>query len=463
MYVKPDRTHVTVVSSYFEANCVIVFLFQARTYIHLFEECIQNWFAVASIIEHTLTTLNAANPNIQEAFLRSDNAGCYHCAYLILSLPSLGERAGIKIVRYDFSDPQARKDVCDRRIATVKSHMRRYINEGHDIKSASDMKAAIDSYGGVKGCQAAVVKVQESSQTMKKHTMSGIQSLNNFSFESGGLRVWKAYDVGPGKRFTPAQVNGFGTPEGPTDLRVEQPFSVPREEAGAFRSTTLRGALGQPPSSSSRSIEEESQVVEATRVYFSCPEEGCTKTYQSFASLQKHMDVGKHLIRLERETTYDSIKRKWAETCQEVSGSYIHRETGSSSQAAFADPTCELSKGWALKTSRRANRFSEKVKTYLKRTFLEGEETGRKQSAVDVCSKMRTLRDGSGRKMFNKEEWLAVDQIARYFSRLSVMYRSGRLAIDQADPSPTQDEEEDFVAEAEQISARLAIRRELEL
>jgi len=86
--------------------------------------------------EHTLTTLKAENPNIQEAFLRSDDVGCYHCAYLILSLPSLRERAGIKIVRYDFSDPQAGKDVCGRRIATVKSHMRRFINEGHDIRNA---------------------------------------------------------------------------------------------------------------------------------------------------------------------------------------------------------------------------------------------------------------------------------------------------------------------------------------
>jgi len=140
-----------------------------------------------------------------------------------------------------------------------------------------------------------------------------------------------------------------------------------------------------------------------------------------------------------------------------VSGSYIHKETGSSSRTACADPACEVAKGWALKTLRRATRFSEKVKTYLKRTFLEGEETGRKQSAVDVCSKMKTLRDGNGRKMFNKEEWLVADQIARYFSRLSVMYRSGRLAIDQADPSPVQDEEEDFVAEAEEISTRLEI------
>ena len=85
---------------------------------------------MASIIEHTLTTLNGEKPNIQEAFLRSDNAGCYHCAYLILSLPSIGERAGIMIKRYDFSDPQAGKDVCDRRTAALKAHMRCYINEG---------------------------------------------------------------------------------------------------------------------------------------------------------------------------------------------------------------------------------------------------------------------------------------------------------------------------------------------
>ena len=33
-------------------------------------------------------------------------------------------------MRYDFSDPQAGKDVCDRRTAALKAHMRRYINEG---------------------------------------------------------------------------------------------------------------------------------------------------------------------------------------------------------------------------------------------------------------------------------------------------------------------------------------------
>ena len=47
-----------------------------------------------------------------------------------MSLLSIGERVGIMIMRYDFSDPQAGKDVCDRRTAALKAHMRRYINEG---------------------------------------------------------------------------------------------------------------------------------------------------------------------------------------------------------------------------------------------------------------------------------------------------------------------------------------------
>lgn len=42
-------------------------------------------------------------------------------AFLILSLPSIGERARIKILRYDFSDRQASKNVCYLRIATLKS------------------------------------------------------------------------------------------------------------------------------------------------------------------------------------------------------------------------------------------------------------------------------------------------------------------------------------------------------
>ena len=94
---------------------------------------------------------------------------------------------------------------------------------------------------------------------------------------------------------------------------------------------------------------EDSPADEATRAFFSCPEEG-QRHYQSFTNLQKHLDAGKHLVKLERESTYDSVKKKWAEMCKEVSGSYMHRDTASNPQTSRYDPTCQISSGWALKT-----------------------------------------------------------------------------------------------------------------
>ena len=88
---------------------------------HLFEECKQGWFAVASIVENLLEILKREKPFISEVFLRSDNGSCYHNAALLLALPAIGSRTGIRIRRYDFSEPQAGKDICDIKIAPMKA------------------------------------------------------------------------------------------------------------------------------------------------------------------------------------------------------------------------------------------------------------------------------------------------------------------------------------------------------
>ena len=70
--------------------------YNVETVVHVFDSCTQDWFSVASIVEH----------DVKAAYLKSNNAGCYHNASLILSLKSIGERTGISVRRYDFSDPQ---------------------------------------------------------------------------------------------------------------------------------------------------------------------------------------------------------------------------------------------------------------------------------------------------------------------------------------------------------------------
>ena len=269
---------------------------------------------MASIIKHTLTTLKALKPNLSQVYLRSDNAGCYHCGYLLLSLPSIGDRTGVKITRYDFSEPQAGKDICNRRVAGLKSHMRRFLNEGNDIKTASDVKTAFESYGGVKGCYAAMCQVQPSAQTMTKYTMTGIQVLNNFSYENRGLRIWRAYGIGPGKFCSEDQLARFGTPRGPIRLVTTETFSNPNIEVGSYLQRTQMSDPG-----SSLQLPNLSQTEEESEK-FSCQEEGCIKVFQSFAALQKHLNIGKHMLQLAKEFAYDEIKKKWIEAVHSVGG-----------------------------------------------------------------------------------------------------------------------------------------------
>ena len=67
-----------------------------------------------AILESTVVAFTSSYSNLSKAFLQSNNAGHYHDAFLLLSLPSIGECAGIRILRYNISHPQAGKDVCDR-------------------------------------------------------------------------------------------------------------------------------------------------------------------------------------------------------------------------------------------------------------------------------------------------------------------------------------------------------------
>ncbi|KAK2552400.1 hypothetical protein P5673_026481 [Acropora cervicornis] len=390
--------------------------------------------------------LKSTYSNLSEAFLRSDNAGCCHNAFPILSLPSIVERAGIRVLRYDFGDPQAGKDVCDRRIATLKSHMRRFINEGNDINTTQQMKVAIESYGGIKGCYATVAEIQDSFQNMTKHTMTGIQALNNFLFEPAGLRAWKACNL-----------KKHGAPQGPTGIKELQPFSQPFKDVGTFRATQAQEVGPSVPTEVQIRQSEEADTATRSVASYSCPEQGCVKIYKEFKSLQKHLDVGRHLIKLERESDYDNIIAKWAETCKTVSGDYVQE----SPSVAADSPSLE--EGWALKKAKKSARFSERVRSFLQGTFFQGEQTSVKANPADIASKMKSLRSANGNKLFSKEEWLSTLQVARYFSRLSALNKRGFLKQNVTASQEEEEDDPDYVSEIEAMEKRFQIRRELEL
>ena len=122
--------------------------FEVECFIHLFNKCTQESFAVLSIIEDLLKNVKAEYPNISQAYFRSDNAGCYHNGALLLSLREVGERTGIRPIQYDFSEPQSGKDICDRKTASMKAHIRRWVDEKHNVSTAEEMKEALESHVG---------------------------------------------------------------------------------------------------------------------------------------------------------------------------------------------------------------------------------------------------------------------------------------------------------------------------
>ena len=230
---------------------------------------------------------------MDSAFFRSDNAGCYHSGALLLSLHEIGKRTGITPLRYDFSDPQSGKDICDRKTAPMKSHIRRWVNEKNDVLTALDMKTALESHGGLKGCRIAVVKIDPVAENASPpNKIPGISLLNNFAFTKNGIRVWRAYNVGLGKVLLYKDLNVQTQQD--INLAVIHDFG-PKHQTGSISSSQ----------------------VQRTEI-FSCNEITCVLTFKSLEEAEAHMDTGKHAKASEYESVYDSAKKMWAERVTEV-------------------------------------------------------------------------------------------------------------------------------------------------
>jgi len=330
--------------------------YEVETIVHLFDSCTQDWFSVASILENVLVTVKQEHPKVKAAFLKSDNAGCYHNATLILTLKSIGERTGIRVQRYDFSDPQSGKDICDRKIAPMKGHIQRWVNENHNVLTAADMKQALESHGGVRGCRIvlAEVKVSKAATTEK---WKGISSLFSFEFLQSGIRAWKAYGIGEGMMHLYDNIPQ--SKQGPTDLRIILPIS-------SMDVSTKTGLLRCKP----RKKKEINQEI------FMCEEEGCVATFDTLEDYEAHLDTGRHIRVMERETVYDFARKKWAEKVTGVQSTHVGETGADHATANLNRPRKEPVKGWALKTNKKGQRTTEKVKLYLIEKFNRGVKTG---------------------------------------------------------------------------------------
>lgn len=290
---------------------------EMMTFVHVFESATsQDSSAVLAILDDVFSQLKTVIPELQTIYIRNDNAGCYHCAQTLITAPQIAKRHGLQISRIDFSEPQGGKGACDRKAATIKSHMAAYLNSGHDIETATQMKEAMESTGGVRGVSVKVSS-PPNGPSNKSIKWEKVSYVSNLYYNDDGIRTWRAYDIGPGKRIPWTK---FNVPEDSDLPSMEVRSSISEANTVSFVPVRPRRTGGQLPvteaEDSSDSADASSNTMSAATCnnsrLFTCPEEGCVKTFMQHSSLVKHLDCGKHKRALEHETLYDKAMLEYA-------------------------------------------------------------------------------------------------------------------------------------------------------
>ena len=145
-----------------------------------------------------------------------------------------------------------------------------------------------------------------------------------------------------------------------------------------------------------------------TSTSFSCPQTGCSLSFTSFDSLQRHLDDERHEIKTSQESIYDQFRRDWA-----ARFSTIHSENRPKPKMNISFvANSSLPMGWALQNPRiGGKRYSPHVKDYLKARFDAGEQSGQKADPQQVSMDMRNARREENKRLFSREEWLTRNQI----------------------------------------------------
>lgn len=406
---------------------------EVQSYAHLFDSSNQDWYAVASIVEDLLVKLKTSNPSISQVYLRSDEAGCYHNNDLVAALPSIGKRTGIAVKRFDHSEPQHGKDICDRILCPMKAALRTYCNEGHDILTAKDMHTALNERP-VRGNSAAVCSINESHKNAEVKKIESFSKFHNFCYECDGVRVWRCYGIGEGK-FIPYE-SLIVKPQGATSLVTYKPFFT---------------------ISQSRVLKPEKKSEENSPSVFICPEPGCRETFAKFADFELHLDVGEHNMQdapvSQGSNVYDYLRKDWANRFAAIQkeNSSLQRSCHSANTKTRGLESQECL-GWALPKIRTGGiKFPSKVRDYLTAKFDLGEKTGQKADAEQVAKGMRNARTVDNQRIFSREDWLTKTQVQGFFSRLaSARRKRGSNESSHGEEEEDDDEEEDEGDDQEQ-------------
>lgn len=356
-------------------------------FVHIFQSQVsQDSITTAAIIINVMENIQSIDASISSFHVWSDNAGCYKSTEMMALLKSHG------LVRsFNFCEAQNGKGPCDRTGATLKSAIRRFVNQGHDVLTAHSMKEAIEKTA--KNVKYRVSVSEVASQKTSFKPIPAISSYSNFVFEEEGIRVWKAYGIGTGL-LIPNTAIGIPSMEHLPLTFLEQPEDI------GFHMIKVN-------------------TTTETEKTFHCPNEGCVAAFGSSEDLSNHLLFEKCNLELELSSSSiaDLTKRKYVTKISHSENLNLKLCLTEDTETQAADS--ELNSGWALKDERHSRRFNENQREFLVQKFNVGLQTGKKEDPFILSDSMMYERRADGTRRFSYDEILSMQQITSFFSRMS--------------------------------------------
>ncbi|VDI80543.1 Hypothetical predicted protein [Mytilus galloprovincialis] len=230
-------------------------------------------------------------------------------------------------------------------------------------------------------CQIKVVKIQtRDTATKNQASIPGITSYNNFVFENGGLRVWKAYGIGPGLLIPWTTI-----------VKTSQYALCPLlvEDESCTEDLLSFGCV--------KKIKNEENNEESL---FTCPTDGCMKSFSKYKDLELHLHVNNCTLVPEKQCRIDLTKTLYVEKLKTSETRTVVKFSDTVQSSGETD----LDQGWALRKQRKTTRFNDKQKKFLDEKFKQGTITGNKADPTEVANEMRHKKLANGDRMFEISE-----------------------------------------------------------
>ena len=308
------------------------------------------------------------------------------------------------------------------------------------------MLEAINSFDGVAGVHVMICS-PPTSPPRTSIKLEGVSFISNIQYDEECLRVWKAYKIGPGKLVPYSKFNCSSelpslssssdnsvkvnfVPIKPR--RIKKPTADLKDDQNDGKDDYDNDTDDDCDNDHGESVGHNSD--KPKEALFSCAEEGCTKSYQTYSSLLNQIECGLHKRSLECETLYDRAIMGYASRLEQ--GATAIPELGLGKEVRITAPSAPS----LLKCSRaRSARFSTEQKEYLSTKFQIEERTGLKADPASVATAMRKAKDVNGERLFDSTKFLTAQQVSSFFSRLAAQKTTNKDTEDD-------DEDEDHTA-----------------